>query len=693
MVNRFLETGIVPDPWKSQIIIPIRKPCKDPLDCNSYRPIALSSTLAKIMEHLIKNRLEWIIESRGLLAKTQFGFRKGLGTIDSLAIISTDIRIALARREYLVAVFLDVAAAYDNVLLPYADDIAIYSSSNSMDEISVSLNTALYYLGQWLSNHGLSLSTAKCKTVIFTRKRQIAQPIIVYEDQQIPLACKFKFLGVFLDSRLNGIAHIDYILKKCEKNINILRALSGVWWGSHPFSQKLLYNAIVRSHLDYGLFVLDPINKLAFNKLNKIQFKCLRLILGAMKSSPTNVLQVECVDPPILIRSQYLCDCFISKVLQLSSHPLLDRLNELSEVLGSNQEPTCLLKSFFKFTRLPHPIKSYPKLPLFSTSFAGLTFTPVITNLGLDKQTVGANTKFNQIINQNWSDYLTVFTDASKLSNDGCVGAACWIPKYSISLKFKCTPKSSVFTGEAIAILEAILFVESHNIKQSIILTDSLSCIQALQANPFRSKALISIIFQIREVLCSCQQKGLSVTLAWIPGHMGIKGNETVDVCAKLAIEMGSLVHFKNFPQDLRSLAKTHLRDSWNVVWTESKTTKGKFYSSVQPDIPRKPWFFMFRNMNRWVSSTISRLRIGHACTPVHLSKLRIRDHSMCECGLDEGSVAHILFSCPKLLHKLYDVLPPSIPRPLNVQSFLMLVFSRYVEFVCKFIQCNKIKF
>ncbi|CAH2221497.1 jg1323, partial [Pararge aegeria aegeria] len=56
MVNRFLETGIVPDPWKSQIIIPIRKPRKDPLDCNSYRPIALSSTLAKIMEHLIKNR-------------------------------------------------------------------------------------------------------------------------------------------------------------------------------------------------------------------------------------------------------------------------------------------------------------------------------------------------------------------------------------------------------------------------------------------------------------------------------------------------------------------------------------------------------------------------------------------------------------------------------------------------------------
>ncbi|CAH2254508.1 jg25684 [Pararge aegeria aegeria] len=55
------------------------------------------------MELLIKNRLEWVIESRGLLAKTQFGFRMGLGIIDSLAVISTDIRIPLARKEYLEA--------------------------------------------------------------------------------------------------------------------------------------------------------------------------------------------------------------------------------------------------------------------------------------------------------------------------------------------------------------------------------------------------------------------------------------------------------------------------------------------------------------------------------------------------------------------------------------------------------------
>lgn len=119
---------------------------------------------------------------------------------------------------------------------------------------------------------------------------------------------------------------------------------------------------------------------------------------------------------------------------------------------------------------------------------------------------------------------------------------------------------------------------------------------------------------------------------------------------------------------------------------------KGKFYGSIQPDIPFRPWFFLFRGSGRWVTSTICRLRIGHACTTVHLNQLRIRDHSICECGLEEGSVTHILFSCPKLLHKLYDVLPPDIPRPINVELFLMLVFSPYVKFVRKYIYSNKIK-
>lgn len=472
LINKFFENGSIPDSWKTQIVIPILKPGKDPSDPNSYRPIALSSTLAKIMEILLKNRLEWVMENRGVLATSQFGFRKGLSTTDSLSILTTDIRTAFGKGEYLVGIFLDVASAYDNVLLPvlrqklqqlsvpskithficnllsgrsvvvkhqssilpprlvwkglpqgsvlspllysiythdlelstnsfcnilqYADDIALYYNSGSIDEISHRLNSALFYLGQWLSDRGLSLSVTKCQAVVFTRKRSIPNINIHYEDHHISLVDKAKFLGVILDNRLKGSAHVEHISKKCEKGINTLRAVAGVWWGAHAYSLKLLYNALVRSHIDYCSFVLDPLNKTLSEKLNKIQYRCLRIILGAMKSSPTNALQVECVDPPLHLRRQYLCDRFVTKMLQLSSHPLWSKLTQLSEVLSSQNPSSCLLDSFLKFTKLPHPSISFQINPLFSTSYKALIYTPpVVMDLGLVKGAPDTNTKFN----------------------------------------------------------------------------------------------------------------------------------------------------------------------------------------------------------------------------------------------------------------------------------------------------------
>lgn len=48
--NKVWEEGRLPNAWKEAIVIPIRKPGKYPSKPTSYRPIALTSNVCKIME-------------------------------------------------------------------------------------------------------------------------------------------------------------------------------------------------------------------------------------------------------------------------------------------------------------------------------------------------------------------------------------------------------------------------------------------------------------------------------------------------------------------------------------------------------------------------------------------------------------------------------------------------------------------
>ena len=55
LFNKVWKEGQIPRSWKEVIIIPIRKPGKDPSKPINYRPIALASHIGKIMERMIND--------------------------------------------------------------------------------------------------------------------------------------------------------------------------------------------------------------------------------------------------------------------------------------------------------------------------------------------------------------------------------------------------------------------------------------------------------------------------------------------------------------------------------------------------------------------------------------------------------------------------------------------------------------
>jgi len=113
LINNVWKSGILPKEWKHAVIIPIVKPGKKTDNPTSYRPIALTSVLCKIMERMVTDRLVDKLEKSGYFMEYQSGFRQGRSTMDAVLDIDIDIKKAIANKEAIVAVFLDIEKAYD----------------------------------------------------------------------------------------------------------------------------------------------------------------------------------------------------------------------------------------------------------------------------------------------------------------------------------------------------------------------------------------------------------------------------------------------------------------------------------------------------------------------------------------------------------------------------------------------------
>ena len=73
ILNASWTTGWCPQAWPTATIVPFVKKEKDPQAVSSYRPIALTSTIGKLVERLIVNRLSWWLEAKSLLSPWQAG--------------------------------------------------------------------------------------------------------------------------------------------------------------------------------------------------------------------------------------------------------------------------------------------------------------------------------------------------------------------------------------------------------------------------------------------------------------------------------------------------------------------------------------------------------------------------------------------------------------------------------------------
>lgn len=115
IIEKSLAEGRVPKDWKRADIVPIHKGgnIEDP---TNYRPVSLTSVVAKLCERVIKEKWTKHLEDNNLLNSGQFGFRRGRSCATNLiCFYSRVIDIIQERDGWADCVYLDLKKAFDKV--------------------------------------------------------------------------------------------------------------------------------------------------------------------------------------------------------------------------------------------------------------------------------------------------------------------------------------------------------------------------------------------------------------------------------------------------------------------------------------------------------------------------------------------------------------------------------------------------
>jgi len=226
--------------------------------------------------------------------------------------------------------------------ISYADDTTLSiimncPSPNTYIPDQTTINEELQHVSDWLKLNKLSLNVSKTKSMIFHKPhKKLTPPVIKTENSEIEYVQNFTLLGLIINNNLSWTPHLNHISKKISKTICVMSKLK------HYLPRetlKTIYNALINSHLNYGILCWGY----NCNTIYRLQKKAIRTICKMKYNAHTQPLfkQLRILTvPDILTRKMYkffykyqynqLPQHFINSNLlkeQQSTHPHNTRAN------------------------------------------------------------------------------------------------------------------------------------------------------------------------------------------------------------------------------------------------------------------------------------------------------------------------------------------------------------------------------
>ena len=623
--------------------------------------------LNKLHELGVKGRLAHFLE--GFLESRVFKVRAGAtysdtfeqemgvpqGSILSPTLFNVQINdIAKVAKEALRGV--------DSGCSLFVDDFAICVSAGNPRTADRMLQLCVNKVQKWVTDNGFKFSETKTVVMHFCKGNAKYTPNICIGRTNVNVVTETRFLGLIFDRRLTFRSHIEDLRTRCLKTLNVLKVVSHTDWGADCKVLLRLYQALVRSKLDYGSIVYGSACKSNLQRLDTVHNSGLRIALGAFRTSPIPSLHTEAGETSLELRRLKLSLNYVCKLKSDPTNPAYDCVFN-PKCADYFNLPTTKDTPPLSMRIIPH--LEAAKLAMERIELSERPITPpwlldvpeVLLNLTKHEKSSTNELIYKQLFGElmsDFTDYEKIYTDGSKFAD--AVGAASVTgPGYKKVFKARLPSCSSIFSAEVKALQLALKMVYQSKRKKFLILSDSLSSMMAIQEKKLDHPYLVDF-FEQYTMLC---QEGKIIKLAWVPSHVKIKGNDAADTAAKDACAEELPANLKTKFSDLKAGVLSYVKGKWQDEWKKEEDNK---LFQIQPDrhapLPRCC-------SNRKEESVLSRLHIGHTRLTHMFRMKRGEEPPMC-IGCDEPlTVEHILTKC----WDLYDIRR----RHYSVENFKVL--------------------
>nr|XP_042904640.1 uncharacterized protein LOC122270622 [Parasteatoda tepidariorum] len=501
----------------------------------------------------------------------------------------------------------------------YADDGVIVVRGKHGKTVSDIMNNALLEVARWCFKSGLSVNPSKISYVAFTRKRQLDLGNVYYLDHKLELTEKVKFLGVYFDSKLNWGLQLEYCTNRARKIFWSCRNAIGRTWGLSPKIVYWIYSMIISPIITYGAIVWWSRTRLssARSNLNRLQRMVCVALSGCLRTTPTAALESLLGLLPLNLRIEVEAQTGVKRLMYLglwkenSKHLSWGHLVSQVKDLSSFIMPSDFMSLRYAFHK---PFKIH-----FPTR----------------------DEWFNS---PRWlkGKCLIWYTDGSKIGAKS--GAGIYCSNDGTKLHFPLGNYATVFQAEVYAIILCCKLCIDKGYQNTTIRICSDS--QAALLSLSRCKFTSLLVWECFSVLCDLSTHN-KVSLHWVPGHMGIGGNELADEAARAgsnAIFWGPEPALGISPSSFRAtifkLYGKIAHEQWRAA---DGQRQAKELNRDCPSVRQKELLKLNRNSIRKIIGLLT----GHCILRRHLNIMGIESNSLCRgCHLEEETSRHILCDC-----------------------------------------------